>query len=166
LIEPYNQSYFDEASYEKNDGYASNYEKALRFIIGNKENPALVFLYSVHTDHAGHKYGWMSPEYIAAIEEADIKIGEFLDQLKKEGLYESSHIMFLSDHGGIGTKGHGGVSTTEMEVPWSITGPGIKTGGELIEPNNTVNTASVIADLFGCEIPLAWTGEVPLSIFE
>ncbi len=165
MIEPFNQDYIDEASYEANDGYLENDDKAFRFIIGNKESPAFVFLYSVHTDHGRHKYGWMSPEYIASIEEADIYKGQFLDQLRNEGLYESTHIMFLSDHGGIGTKGHGGISITEMEVPWSITGPGIKTGAGLIEPNNTVNTASVIAHLFGCEIPLAWTGKVPFSIF-
>ncbi|MFR4223996.1 MAG: alkaline phosphatase family protein [Akkermansia sp.] len=34
-------------------------------------------LYSVHTDHAGHKYGWMSREYLQSIEEADQQIGIF-----------------------------------------------------------------------------------------
>jgi hypothetical protein len=53
-----------------------------------------------------------------------------------------------------------------MEVPWLIKGPGIKKGAKLTEPNNTVNTAATIAFLFGCEPPLSWTGEVPLSIFE
>jgi predicted AlkP superfamily pyrophosphatase or phosphodiesterase len=166
LIEPYNQEYLDEASYEKDDGYLENYEKAFNFIIENKESPTLVFLYSVHTDHAGHKHGWMSPEYIRSIEEADVHIGEFLEKLKSEGLYEDTHFMFLSDHGGIGKKGHGGVSTTEMEVPWAISGTGIKKGYKLEEPNNTVNTAATIAFLFGCNLPLSWTGEIPMSIFE
>lgn len=39
--------------------------------------------------------------------------------------------------------------------------------GKLIEPNNSVNTATTIAYLFGIDtIPLSWTGEVPMSIFE
>ena len=100
-----------------------------------------------------------------AFEEADVHIGEFLEKLKAEGLYEETHFMFLSDHGGVGT-GHGGVITTEMEVPWAITGPGIKKGHTLSEPNNTVNTAASISYLFNCEIPLSWTGEVPMSIFK
>lgn len=165
LIEPYNQDYIDEPSYEENDGYQGNYAKAFDFIVKNKEKPTFVFLYSVHTDHAGHKYGWMSPEYIASIEDADVHIGEFLEKLKSSGLYENSHIMFLSDHGGI-NKGHGGLSTTEMEVPWSITGPGIRKGAKLTEPNNTVNTAATVASLFGCKPPLSWTGEVLGSIFK
>ncbi len=165
LIEPYNQDYIDEPSYEADAGYLTNYEKAFRFLTENRDNPAFVFLYTVHTDFAGHAHGWMSPEYIASIEEADVAIGEFLEKLKDEGLYESSHIMFLSDHGGVG-KGHGGISVTEMEVPWTLTGPGIKSGLEFSEPNNTMNTAAVIAHLFGCEVPLAWIGQVPEVIFK
>lgn len=89
--------------------------------------PTLVFLYSVHTDHAGHAHKWMSAEYIKSIEEADIQIGAFIDKMKKEGLYEDTYFMFLSDHGGIG-HGHGGFSVDEMIVPWGITGPDIKKG--------------------------------------
>ena len=87
-----------------------------------------------------------------------------LDFLKKEGLYEETHIMWITDHGGIG-KGHGGVSPEEMIVPWVIKGPGIKKGFTITEANNTVNTASTVLKLFGVEQPLCWTGEVPMSIF-
>ena len=43
-------------SYLENDAYAPNYEQALRFIARHKASPTLVFLYSVHTDHAGHAH--------------------------------------------------------------------------------------------------------------
>jgi len=76
-----NPNYFDEASFEENDEYLKNYGKAFNFIKNNKDNPTLVFLYSVHTDHAGHNHGWMSPEYITSIEEVDVHIGEFIDKL-------------------------------------------------------------------------------------
>ncbi len=165
LVYPYNQNYLDEVSFLENDGYVENYRKAFDFIVENKNQPTCVFLYSVHTDHAGHKHNWMSPEYIQSIEEADVHIGEFLSWMKEKGLYKDTHFMFISDHGGVGN-GHGGVSPTEMEVPWCITGPHIKKGTLLEEPNNTVNTAVTIAHLFNCQIPLPWTGEVPQSIFE
>ena len=153
-------------SWTKKDGcYVPNYEKALDFLAENRRNPTLVFLYSVHTDHAGHKYKWMSPEYIRSIEEADVEIGKFLDRMKREGLYEDAHFMFLTDHGGIG-HGHGGVSVDEMVVPWGITGPGIAKGKKMTESSNTVNTASVLLKLFRVEQPKEWTGEVPQSIFE
>lgn len=165
LFYPYNKQYFDEVSYLENDAYLPNYEKALSFLMENRKNPTLVFLYSVHTDHAGHKYKWMSPEYIKSIEEADVEIGKFIDKMKQEGLYKDTHFMFLTDHGGI-EYGHGGVSTEEMIVPWGITGPGIKKGFKITEANNTVNTAATILQLFKIKQPLAWTGEVPKSIFK
>ena len=164
LINPYNRQYLDEISYLEKDAYIENYEKAFNFLVENRETPTLVFLYSVHTDHAGHKYKWMSSEYIRSIEEADVEIGKFLDKMKQEGLYEDTHFMFLTDHGGI-EYGHGGLSTDEMIVPWGITGPKIKKKMKMDEPNNTVNTASVILHLFRVDQPAGWTGEVPKSIF-
>mgnify|MGYP002687603458 FL=1 len=120
---------------------------------------------SVHTDHAGHQHKWMSPEYIHSIEEADVEIGKLLDKMKQEGLYEDTHFMFLTDHGGI-EYGHGGVSVDEMIVPWGITGPKIVKGLKIEEPNNTVNTASVILRLFRVDQPACWTGEIPSTIFK
>lgn len=165
LLYPYNKQYLDEVSYLEEDAYVPNYEKALSFLMENRKNPTLVFLYSVHTDHAGHKHKWMSPEYIQSIEEADVEIGKFLEKMKQEGLYKDTHFMFLTDHGGI-EYGHGGVSTNEMIVPWGITGPGIKKGFKITEANNTVNTAALILHLFKVKQPLSWTGEVIKTIFK
>lgn len=165
LIYPYNQNYFDEASFLEKDGYVENYDKAFRFIKDNRDNPTLVFLYSVHTDHAGHRSQWMSADYIRSIEQADVEIGKFIDRMKADGLYEDTHFFFLSDHGGIGY-GHGGVSVDEMIVPWGITGPKIRKGFKIEEANNTVNTAATILHLFRVEKPLPWVGEVPHSIFK
>lgn len=164
LIYPYNNKYFDEVSFLENDGYIENYEKAFNFILNNKDFPTLVFLYSVHTDHAGHSHKWISDEYIKSIEDADVQIGMFLDKMKKEGLYEDTYFFFLSDHGGI-EYGHGGVSVDEMIVPWGIVGPKVKKG-IIDEPNNTVNTASTILYLFDVKQPLSWTGEVVKSVFK
>lgn len=165
LFYPYNKKYFDEVSYLEKDEYIPNYQKAINFIVRNQDKPTVVFLYSVHTDHAGHRHKWMSPEYIHSIEEADVQIGKFINEMKEKGLYKDTHFMFLSDHGGI-NNGHGGVTTNEMIVPWGITGPKIKKGFKIKEPNNTVNTASVILRLFKIKQPLSWTGEVPESIFK
>lgn len=71
----------------------------------------------------------------------------------------------MSDHGGI-RNGHGGVSVQEMVVPWGIVGPGIVRGEKMVEPNNTVNTASVILKLFRVKQPSCWTEKVLESIFE
>lgn len=165
LFYPYNKQYLDEVSYLEKDAYVPNYEKALSFLIANRKSPTLVFLYSVHTDHAGHAYKWMSPEYIQSIEEADVEIGRFIDKMKQEELYKDTHFLFLTDHGGI-NNGHGGVSTHEMIVPWGISGPGIRKGFKITEANNTVNTAAILLRLFKIRKPSSWTGEVIESIFK
>ena len=165
LINPYNPKVFDDMLYAENDDYVGLYDRAMEFIAAHRAEPQFIFLYTVHTDHAGHKYAWMSPEYIQSIEEGDVQVGRMLEFLKKEGLYEDTHILFISDHGGI-NKGHGGVSPEEMIVPWVVRGPGIKKGFTITEANNTVNTASTVVRLFGATQPLCWTGEVPESIFE
>lgn len=165
LVYPYNQKYFDELVFSKNDGYVSAYDQAFDFIKENRKEPTVVFLYSGHTDNAGHAHQWESAKYLESIEDADVQIGLLLDKLKADDLYKDTYFMFLSDHGGVGY-GHGGMDPREMIVPWSITGPGIKKDFLITEPNNSVNTASTILHLFKVKQPLSWTGEVPESIFK
>lgn len=164
LISPHNPKAIDVDSFAQNAEFVQLYEQAFDFISENRDIPTFTFLYSVHTDKAGHKYEWMSPQYISAIEEGDVEVGKLIAKLKAAGLYDDTHIIFMSDHGGIG-KHHGGVSREEMIVPWAVEGPGIKKGFTITEANNTVNTASTVLRLFGVEQPLCWTGEVPESIF-
>lgn len=164
LSVPYNPKYLDDTLYAENDAYLPLYERAKAFLMEHKAEPSMTFLYTVHTDHAGHSYSWMSPEYIRAIEEGDAEAGRLFAFLEANGMLDDTHIFFITDHGGI-LKGHGGISKEEMIVPWVIAGPGIKKGFSITEANNTVNTASTILRLFGVPQPLCWTGEVPESIF-
>ncbi|MNQ80281.1 Type I phosphodiesterase / nucleotide pyrophosphatase [compost metagenome] len=166
LINPFNKKYIDEVSFEENDSYTKNYQKAIDFIAKNQQSPTLVFLYSVHTDHVGHANKWMSVPYIAAVEEADKAIGDFVDQLKKENLFEDTYFLLITDHGGI-ESGHGGVTMNEMQVPWGITGPKIKKLG-LTDAfyNSNKNTSLVISKIFGLkELPKSWTGVASKEIF-
>ena len=166
LINSMNRDYLDEISFEEDDKYAGNYQKAFNFLEKNRDEATLVFLYTVHVDHAGHGHKWMSPAYIQAIEEADVEIGNFIKKMKDSSLYADTNFLLISDHGGNPTSGHGGLSMEEMEVPWGITGPGITKGKTLEEPNSNANTAAVIASIFGCtDLPKSWIGKVPGSIF-
>lgn len=165
LIYPINQKWLSDKLMAEDEEYNVLCDRAMEFIGANRGERMFVFLYNLHTDHVGHMHNWMSPEYIQSIEEGDVQVGRVIEFLKKEGLFEDSHLMFISDHGGIGN-GHGGTTPEEMTVPWVISGPGIKQGFTIEEPNNTVNTASTVLRLFGLDQPLSWTGEVPESIFE
>lgn len=165
LIYPHNPKSFDKALCMEDTKYPELWDAAVEYIKENADSPQMVFLYTVWTDNIGHQYGWMTPEYIKAIEDCDVQLGKVVEKLKAAGLYEDTHIMFISDHGGVG-RGHGGCTVEEMNVPWVIAGPGIKKGFTITEPNNTVNTAATVLRLFGVRQPLCWTGEVPNSIFE
>ena len=168
LINSINKKYLDEISFEHEEKYDSNYTKAFNFIVANKTNPTLVFLYTVHTDHAGHTYNWMSPEYIQAIEAADVAIGKLINNLKAEDLFNDTHFLLITDHGGIEKK-HGGVSMHEMQIPWGVVGPKIKKQGLKEFYNSNKNTALVVAQIFGIKrkkLPESWIGVVPEGIFK
>ncbi|MBA4849207.1 alkaline phosphatase family protein [Emticicia sp. BO119] len=166
LIKSFNQKYLDEISFEENFEFTNNYQKAFDFIVANKKEPTMVFLYTVHIDHAGHDYKWLSPQYITAIEEADVAIGKLMNQLKADNLYNDTHFILIADHGGIPT-GHGGVSMSEMQVPWGATGPQFNHLGLVDFPNSNKNTSLAIANIFGLkEIPDSWTGLLPELILK
>ncbi|WP_207220048.1 alkaline phosphatase family protein [Emticicia agri] len=166
LIKSFNQKYLDETSFEDNYGFTGNYQKAYDFMVKNQKEPTMVFLYTVHIDHAGHDHKWLSPQYITAIEEADVAIGKLMNQLKAENLYHDTHFLLISDHGGIPT-GHGGVSMSEMQVPWGATGPQINHLGLVDYPNSNKNTSLVVANIFGLkEVPNSWSGVLPELILK
>lgn len=166
LIYPINKRYLDEVFFEEKDEYKQSYAKAFEFLKTNKNQPSLVFLYSVHADHAGHAIGWMTPPYIKAIEEVDAELGILLNKLKADDLYHDTHFLLITDHGGI-NKSHGGFSKAEMEVPWGIAGKNLKHNGAMTSFNSNKNTAIVLAKLFGIKtLPSVWTGTLPEGIFK
>mgnify|MGYP000660164596 CR=1 FL=1 len=136
--------------------------KALDFI--KASSPKLVFVHLDAIDHAGHTYGHGTPEYFAEIAHIDSAVGTFITELKEAGLYESSHIVLSSDHGGKG-KGHGGNSLEELLIPWIILGPGIKENTTLATNINTYDTPATIVRILGADIPDAWIGKPVVEAF-
>ena len=160
LADLYNPAMISHSEFT--DGYASTFRKAGAWILAN--DPLFTFIYAGHPDEAGHAHGWGSPGYIRALEDVDAAIGEFLETLRKEGLYEDAHIVVVSDHGGT-VHGHGGISMEELETPWIIAGPGIIRNKLIRQPVDVANTAATIAYLCRLEVPYAWTGRPVLGAF-
>ena len=129
-------------------------ERAGEFVIARR--PTLTFVHLDDVDHAGHNHGWLSPQYDEAIREADRLVGELLARLEKERMLARTIILVTADHGGRGTK-HGGLTMSEIEIPWIIAGPGIPRG-ELEQPVNTYDTAATLAALLGLKPPDCWIG--------
>ncbi|MFB3829081.1 MAG: alkaline phosphatase family protein [Bryobacteraceae bacterium] len=130
--------------------------RALAYLAGHK--PRLTFVHLDLIDHAGHKSGYGSPEYFAAIEKADALTGRILAAVPSGTL-----VLLCADHGGSGNK-HGGATVTEIQIPWILAGPGVaKT--ELRTPVNIYDTAPTLAHALGVKPPAAWTGKVVLEAF-
>jgi predicted AlkP superfamily pyrophosphatase or phosphodiesterase len=118
------------------------------------------FVYWGTTDECGHKFGWMSDEYIRQIEIVDGYIGELLTALP-----EDTTILVQSDHGGH-DYGHGLDIPEDMTIPWFITGPNIKQNYEIQMPVTLLNTAPTLARVLEIEPSSHWEGQCIEEIFE
>ena len=136
--------------------------RAVAYIAGHK--PRLTFVHLDLIDHAGHKFGHGSPEYIAAIEKADTLTGLILAAVEKAGMTPYTLVVLTADHGGLGKK-HGGATMAEIEIPWIIYGPGVAKGRELRSLINTYDTAATLAYVLRIEPPAAWIGKPVMEAF-
>lgn len=137
-------------------------DRAVEFL--KKERPTLTFIHLDHVDGAGHKHGHGTPEYYAAVGEADRLIGRVFEGLKEAGIAESTVVLVTSDHGGKG-KGHGGNTMGEIEIPWIIAGPGVARGKEIPSPVNTFDTAATVTYVLGLTPPECWIARPVRSAF-
>lgn len=117
-----------------------------------EHKPDLLFLHLDDVDHAGHDHGWWGPEYKAAVEMVDGLIGQFREAVGRDATF-----LITADHGGSARK-HGGNTMGELEIPWILSGPGIR-GGELTVPVNTFDTAATLAALLRLQPPACWIGQ-------
>lgn len=128
------------------------------------QKPEFLFLHLDHVDNAGHKYGWGSHEYLAAVEKADRMIGQIRALVAAMGLKDSTTILLTADHGGIG-KGHGGLTMDETEIPWIITGKGVRKDHEITDPIMQYDTAATMAYVLHLKPSPCWRGRNVASAF-
>ncbi len=91
------------------------------------ENPDAAFVYLGNIDEVGHSHGTLSPEYRAAIEEADGYIGELLAALADRPSFtqEDWLILVSTDHGRRDDGSHGGISLPERRTFFLAYGPAV-----------------------------------------
>lgn len=122
------------------------------------EQPDLSFVYLCESDLVGHDYGWMSPEYIAAVEHMDAALGDMLDALDRAGLRDRFTWVLLADHGGHDHT-HGTDAPEDLTIPWIVSGPHIKRGHAIQAPVRIMDTAATIAALLDLDCPPVWEGQ-------
>ncbi len=97
----------------------------------NAQETDLIFLHLSGTDKAGHKYGWLSHEYLNAFLEIDGLLGTLLDAAEESERPVS--FLITSDHGGAPDKENH--KKTELlannRIPFIAYGGGVAQGADL-----------------------------------
>ena len=115
------------------------------------------FVYLGNIDEVGHATSSLSPEYRAAIEAADVQVGELVKALKRRAAYaeEDWLILMSTDHGRSDDGGHGGPSSQERTIFYLVSGSSASKGSPETVPNIVDVAVTALAHL-GVTIDSAW----------
>ena len=121
-------------------------------IIRKEEFDFLFFQYEM-ADTVGHRYGWMSDEYLEAV-------GYTADAMARiyEALGPGDQFFLLSDHGGHGFDHFDPAASEDMEVPMFCAGSLFPAGREE-EDWSILDIAPTVCKCLEVEIPAQFTGK-------
>ncbi len=114
--------------------------------------PDFCFTYFGWVDDQGHETGWMSEEYLRAVDE-NIRLVRRLIE-RTEGDYTT---ILLADHGGH-ERTHGLPTDEDMTIPVVIRGEGIRPG-RIETPVSILDIAPTVVKLLDCEPAKEWEGK-------
>jgi predicted AlkP superfamily pyrophosphatase or phosphodiesterase len=117
----------------------------------------LLFVHLPDTDLAGHRHGWMSAPYLAALSRADVALGRLVAAARP-----STTFIVTADHGGH-ARDHNAGTAADMTIPWVIAGPGVKPGLALTTPVRVFDTAPTVAAVLGLDVPTPMAGRPVLE---
>ena len=118
----------------------------------NENSTDFAFLYLGYPDEAGHAHGWMSEEYMYAMENSWQNIERIIEALPKDYA-----VIITADHGGHDHT-HGTDSPEDMTIPLIFAGAERELIGDL-ENVNIIDIAPTIAALAGMESGADWEGK-------
>lgn len=110
------------------------------------------FFYMGYTDWAGHKFGWMSEEYLSAMQSSWNNIEKVMTALGDEYTY-----IITSDHGGH-DRTHGSEMPEDMIIPIFLCGEKFEKGKE-IENVSILDIAPTITKLLNLAPDEEWEGK-------
>jgi predicted AlkP superfamily pyrophosphatase or phosphodiesterase len=127
--------------------------------------PEFLFIHFNNVDETGHSIGHGTQAYYKAIERVDESVGKIIAAVKKAGMWESTVFIVIADHGGIG-HGHGGSTPQEVNVPFIVSGAGIRQNHHITTLVNNYDCPVTIAKMLNAKTPACWQGKVVSEIFE
>jgi len=110
------------------------------------------FLYLGEVDEVGHKYGWLSDEYMDALKRSWENAEKIISTLD-----DDYTVMIMADHGGH-DRIHGTECDEDMTIPFFAMGKDFEGGKELANVN-IIDVAPTVLKLFGIEKDEDWEGE-------
>jgi predicted AlkP superfamily pyrophosphatase or phosphodiesterase len=149
-------AWYQDLSYEE-DGDDRTADAAIQYL--PQLRPDFAFVYLGTVDTAGHRYGWMSDEYLRQAERVDRQLGRLLAALP-----DDTHLIVQADHGGH-ERTHGTDSAEDMTIPWIAAGPSIRQGHVLQTPISLLDTAPTLARLLGLPPHRDWEGRCVEELF-
>lgn len=128
-------------------------DEAIKYLSQNDTDFA--FLYLGLADDAGHRYGWMSKEYMEAVQSSWANISRVVSVLP-----EDYTVIVTADHGGH-DRTHGVNIPEDMTIPIIIKGDGF-TEGKLLNDVNIIDIAPTITAILGVAPDPEWEGNILL----
>lgn len=126
--------------------------------------PDFTFVYFEWTDIIGHRHGWMSPEYLKAIETTDHALGLIVSGINPLFREKGFNIVVVSDHGG--KEKHHIDNTPEItNVPFIACGEKIRKNFRIEDDMRLLDLAPTIAGIMDIPFHFAWQGKKISSIF-
>ncbi|MFA7636207.1 MAG: alkaline phosphatase family protein [Monoglobales bacterium] len=110
------------------------------------------FIYLGFVDEAGHAYGWMSDEYMKAIDNSWDNIDRIIDALP-----EDYTVIITADHGGH-DRMHGTDMKEDMTIPLLIMGKDFKPGS-VLENVSIKDIAPTVSSILGVFPDPEWEGK-------
>ena len=126
-----------------------------------RARPNLLFVHIAEVDRAGHRSGWMSAPYGAAVARADAAVARILDAADEAYGPGRYTLILTADHGGHG-RDHGSADPRDVAIPWLAWGNGVEPGAQLPTAIRTMDTAATVLWLLGVTVPPGWDG-VPVG---
>lgn len=135
-------------------------ERTVNDVAGYLETarPNLLFVHFTDPDAAGHRSGWMSPDYGRGVLAADRSLSRLIGLL--ENAYGAGRFTLIvtADHGGHGHN-HGSDDPCDVTIPWIAWGEGVKSGALAATTVSTMDTASTVLWLLAVTEPDDWHGQ-------
>ncbi|MGB0582038.1 MAG: sulfatase-like hydrolase/transferase [Limisphaerales bacterium] len=134
-----------------------------------RNDPAKMTLHAYHPDLPDVRQTYA--RYADAVENMDRKVGEIIAQLKKDGLYENTIIVYCSDHGGVIARSKRFVYSSGIHCPlivripekWKQWWPANKPGLTVDRIVSFVDMPKTWLSLAGAEVPAGYQGRIFLG---